>query len=210
MFAATPAFAQAWPNDVKLTQFTDITYTVSPDWRLNFFGELREDHNVGRFDNSIFRPIVQYEFVPHWRIGAGYVQFQSWQSPYNAERGPFQDLYYQDKFGDFVLLSRLRFNQTFGDTNPAVLVTSAFFEAITYQVPGSAWSATLSNEIYVALKTDGYPGFRTGFFENKAFVGMGYTVDSHMTLVGGYELDVLNRTPSTVAHNFKIGLIAGF
>src|SRR5579872_4862961 len=82
VLVAAPASAQLRPNDVKLTQFVDATYMLSSQWRLNFFGELREDHNVSRFDNSIFRPNVQYQFAPHWRVGAGYVQFQSWQSPY--------------------------------------------------------------------------------------------------------------------------------
>src|SRR5262249_38948297 len=74
--ASAPAFAQQ--NDVKASQFLDATYQVDPAWRLNFYAEIREDHNVNRWDNSIFRPNVQYGFAPHWRVAVGYVQFQQW------------------------------------------------------------------------------------------------------------------------------------
>jgi hypothetical protein len=210
MLAATPAFAQAWPNDVKATQFLDATYMLSPQWRLNFYGEVREDHNISRMDNSIFRPNVQYEFARNWRVGVGYIQFQSWQSPFHAERGPFEDLYYQNKVGKVGLLGRLRFNETFADNNSAVFVTSAFFASASAPILDSDWFFNLSNEIYFALKTDYYPGRKTGYAENKTFFGTGYKVSSEVTLLGGYEINMLNFTTPLTAHNFKLGLIAGF
>ena len=210
ILAARPASAQVWPNDVKATQFVDATYGLSPQWRLNFYGELREDHNIGRFDNSIFRPNIQYQFAPNWLVGVGYVQFQAWQSPYRAELGPFQDLYYQDTLGKVGILGRLRLNETFADNNSAVFVTTAFFASIVVPLFDTAWFFNPSNEIYFALKTDYYPGRKAGFAEDKIFYGVGYAVSKQVSLVGGYETDVLNFTTPMIAHNFKLGLIASF
>jgi hypothetical protein len=209
ILAPGPAFAQLWPNDVKASQFVDATYRIDANWLLNFYGEVREDHNISRMDNSIFRPNVQYQFAPHWRVGVGYVQFQSWQSPYHADYGLFEDLYYQNKFGTLNFLGRLRLNETFFDTNPAMWMVGAFLASFSHPIFSSPWSLSISNEVYVSLKTD-YTGRKPGFLENKSFFGLGHPIGSHMILTGGYELDQLNATTPLIAHVLKFGAIVSF
>jgi hypothetical protein len=209
LLAAGPAFGQAWPNDLRASQFIDATYRVDPAWRLNLYAELREDHNISRIDNSIFRPNVQYEFAPHWRAAVGYVQFQGWQPPFVADYGPFQDLYYQNKFGGLGVLGRWRVNETFAKNNPALWVVTSLFGAVSYPIADSDWFLSISEEIFFSVKAE-YTGHKTGFQENKAFFGVGYPLGSHVVLTGGYELDAINIVTPQTTHNLRLGLIANF
>jgi hypothetical protein len=211
LFGSRPAFAQAWNNDVRTTQFLDASYDIDPKWRLNLYSELREDRNVSRFEASIFRPNIQYEFMPHWRAALGYVQIQPWQPPGNAnpDRGPYQDLLYQNKYDKLGVFSRLRLNEMFADKNSAVWITTAFLVSITYPIADSPWFFNLSDEVYVALKTE-YTGHKPGFAENKTFVGVGYPITPNFSLTGGYELAEANHTTPMTLHAFKLGALVHF
>lgn len=203
---AAPAAAQVWPNDVRLSQSLDVYYKIDPKWQLNVFGEVREDHNVSHMENALFRPNIQYALSPQWTVAAGYVQFQPLQPPFRPERGPFEDLYFTTELGGFGLLSRLRFNETFADQKSAALVSSSALAALQHSIGNSEWFAVLSDEVYVNLKVD-YTGRRAGFQENKTFVGVGRPINTHLTLNGGYELDVVDFSGTAVTVNtFKLAL----
>jgi hypothetical protein len=207
VFGALPAAAQLWPNDVRLTPWVDATYNIAPEWKLNFYGEVRLDRNVSRSADAILRPNIQYAFSPQWSVAAGFVQFQPVQATFLPERGPFQDLFYLTSFGDLGVLNRLRFNETFAYQQAAMLGSTSYFLSLQYPLGESSWFAVLSNETYFNLKVDG-TGRQAGFSENKTNVGVGRTIDRHLTLVGTYELSAINVGGVALpAHTFKFGLV---
>ena len=205
VLGAAPVAAQVRPNDVRLTTALDISYAIDPKWSLDVFGETRLDHDVSRLADLVFRPNIQYAFLPSWTVAAGYVQIEPLQATFRTERGAFEDLFYGTSFGALGVTNRLRLNETFADQSSAMLIFSSYLLALQHPIGASIWFASLSNEVLFNLKVDG-TGREAGFQVNKSYVGVGYPIDQRVSLTAGYELAVDDiRGTLFTAHTIKFG-----
>ena len=205
VIGAAPLAAQVRPNDVRLTTALDISYAIDPKWRLDVFSEMRLDQDIDRLADLVFRPNIQYAFLPSWTVAAGYVQFEPLQATFRTERGAFEDLFYGTSFGALGVTNRLRLNETFADQSSAMLIFSSYLVALQHPIGESAWFAALSDEAFFNLKVDG-TGREAGFQANKSYVGIGYPVDQRVSLTAGYELTVDDiRGTLFTAHTIKFG-----
>jgi hypothetical protein len=199
--------AQVWPNDLRLTPWVDASYSLAPQWTLDFYGDVDLDHDISRPAGAIVRPNIQYALSPQWSVAAGFVQFQPVQATFAPERGPFEDLFYRTRFGDLTVLNRLRFNETFAYQQAAMLGTTSYLLSLEYPLGESRWFALLSNETFFKVITDG-TGRQAGFAENKTNVGFSHTIDRHLTLVGTYELSEVDINGVALpVHTFKLGFV---
>lgn len=202
---AAPVAAQPWPNDLRLTTALDLSYAIDPKWTLDVFSEMRVDHDISHLADLVLRPNIQYAFLPHWTVAAGYVQFEPLQARFATERGAFEDLFYATHFGALDVTNRLRLNETFADQSSAMLIFSSYLLALQHPIGESTWFAALSNEVLFNLKVDG-TGREAGFQVNKSYVGIGYPVDQRISLTAGYELAVDDiRGTLFTAHTIKLG-----
>jgi hypothetical protein len=206
MLGSAPVSAQVWNNDLRLTTALDLSYAIDPKWVLDFFSEMRIDHDIDHLADLVIRPNIQYAFLPQWTAAAGYVQFEPLQARFRTERGAFEDLFYRTDFGALGVTNRLRVNETFADQSSAMLIFSSYLLALQHPIGQSAWFAALSDEILFNLKVDG-TGRPAGFQVNKSYVGIGYPVDPRLSLTAGYELAVDDiRGTLFTAHTIKLGV----
>ena len=207
MLGAAPAAAQVRANDVRSATSLDVSYGIDPKWRLDVYSEMRADQNISRPATLVFRPNIQYMFLPEWTVAAGYVQLEPLQATFRTERGAFQDLFYRPRFGALAVTNRVRLNEAFIDKTSALRIFTSYFLALQHPIGDSAWYARLTNETFFNLKVDG-TGRQAGFQQNKSFVGIGYPIDPHLSLTGGYELSVDDfRGTLLTTHAIKVSTV---
>lgn len=208
-FAAPNASAQN-DNQVWTAVFTNGAIEKDSKALLWFDGHARFSEDASRLGVSIIRPGVGYKLSDRVSLWAGYARVVSradGRANINENR-IWQQATYTIASGDWGVLSgRTRLEQRFLNTGSETgHRVRQFFR---WRKPVSErWTATVWNETFIALNDTDF-GARSGFDQNRLFLGMRWRAFNNVSLEGGYLLNNINGATNDPANsNFSISIIA--
>ncbi len=161
-----------------------------PSDRFNWHAELQPRwRESGReFDQLLVRPALFYKLSDRSSLWLGYAnaQTRTARSGTTEEHRIWQQFSYAFKLGTVTLLSRTRLEQRLLDTGDDIgHRLRQMFRATMPLELAPKFSLVGSNELFVNLNDSDW-GMRSGFYQNRLFLGVGYSVNSKLRLEGGY------------------------
>jgi len=206
---------------------TDIPtiHPVLKNLRFKLFMQGRFGENSSRFSQGLIRTGAGYKFNEKITAWLGYDWIPTnrplaLRQPFN-NHGLWQQLSLQERFSFGTLVSRTRFEQHFFDIPGSTDTAQLFRQMIKLTAPlpsqlnplSTQLSLVVWNEIFANLNsTDA--GSRSGFNQNRAFVGIGYPISKAKLLEIGYMNQYINRShnprPDQMLHVFSVTLLMNF
>ena len=199
-------------NQVWTAIFTNGSISDDGKALLWFDGHARFSEDASRLGVSIIRPGVGYKVNDRLSVWGGYARVVSradGRANINENR-IWQQATYTIASGDWGILSgRTRFEQRFLNTGSET--GHRIRQFFRWRKPVSdRWTITAWNETFIALNDTDF-GARSGFDQNRLFVGARWRAFDNVSLEGGYLLNNLRRAPNNPSNsNLSISVIAPF
>ncbi len=173
---------------------------------LNWYAEVqpRWRDEGANFDQLIIRPALFYKLSPKSSVWLGYANVTSHpagKKNTNEDRLWQQFSYSFDPIADIAITSRTRFEQRWLDTGDDVgyrLRQMIKLSKPILSVPNLSW--VVSDEYYLNTNSTDW-GARSGFDQNRLFLGGAYKINSHAKIEAGYLNQYVNgRTVDRMNH----------
>ncbi|MEM2159446.1 MAG: DUF2490 domain-containing protein [Candidatus Nitrosotenuis sp.] len=141
----------------------------------------------------IARPAIGYQVTPNLSLWGGYLfqatTYKGSTNHYWNEHRVFEQATYKDKFGDLDFTSRTRFEQRnfdVADSGTALRVRQQFRVDYPLHIGGTYVAAY--DEVFFNLNNEynSATNIKTGFDQNRAWVGLGYKFNDHFKAETGY------------------------
>lgn len=185
--------------------------SFNPAWKnfkywAEFQGRFGDD--TSRLSQVMVRPGIGYEINPNSSVWVGYGWIPTddpfTKTPFN-ERRLWQQFSWKDSYSFGTLSSRTRFEQRWaprvGDDTAFRLRQMLKISSPLSQAP--AYSLVASDEYFLNLNdTDWSP--KSGFDQNRLFLGIGYNFDKNSKTEIGYMNQYINRSNTSVNLNDHI------
>lgn len=189
-YAGTSDF-QIWTPVYLTVNFTDKIqgwYEAQPR-----FGD-----DASQLNQLLLRTALGYKFADHWSLWQGYAWTPNIEPKYKTENRLYQQLLYSQKFPAINIMSRTRLEERWIKDVPGTAVR--FRTLLRGQVPladQGRWAFVVQDEIFFNLNspTNGPDG---GMDQNRTFVGINRSVNEHLNVDVGYQLQTINTTESGV------------
>jgi len=190
---------QIWTPVYLTVNFTDKIqgwYEAQPR-----FGD-----DASQVNQLLLRTALGYTFADHWSIWQGYAWTPDIEPRFKTENRIYQQLLYVQKFPAIKLMSRTRLEQRWIQDVSGTAVR--FRTLLRGQVPlgdQGPWAFVLQDEIFFNLNspTNGPDG---GLDQNRVFIGINRSVNEHVNMDIGYQLQTINTTDSGV-FNVKTSIL---
>ena len=201
LFALTASAARAETDDDNRIWLNLNAQGKLPVGALNWYAELqpRWRENGRDFDQLLFRPAVFYEVSERASLWVGYAnaQTRTTRSGTAEEHRIWQQFSCTFKLGSATLQSRTRLEQRALDTGDDIGHRIRQMFRVTLPLEKSPkFSLVGSNEVFINLNDTDW-GARSGFDQNRLFLGAGYSLTSNLRLEAGY----LNQYVDTATIN---------
>jgi hypothetical protein len=199
-------------TQVWTSVFTNGSITKDSKALFWFDGHARFSEDASRLGVSIIRPGIGYKVSDRLSLWGGYARVVN-RADGRAditENRIWQQATYTIASGDWGILSgRTRFEQRFLNTGSET--GHRIRQFFRWRKPVSErWTATIWNETFIALNDPDF-GARSGFDQNRLFLGMRWRAFENVSLEGGYLLNNIDRPVDNQANsNFSISVIAPF
>ena len=189
-YAGTSDF-QIWTPVYLTVNFTDKIqgwYEAQPR-----FGD-----DASQLNQLLLRTALGYKFADHWSLWQGYAWTPNIEPKYKTENRLYQQLLYSQKFPAINIMSRTRLEERWIKDVPGTAVR--FRTLLRGQVPladQGRWAFVVQDEIFFNLNspTNGPDG---GMDQNRMFIGINRSVNEHLNVDVGYQLQTINTTDSGV------------
>ena len=156
-------------------------------WTVEFHTRQREEGSEN--DTFIFRPSLNYALSPKLSVGAGYAFVETYPDGADdvQEHRLFQQVTYTHHQPDsFTLTSRSRLEERWRnqDSDQGYRLRQLIRATLPLQ-PAPGFSLVLWDELFINLNETDW-GARSGFDNNRAFMGLGYAFGQDYKLEIGY------------------------
>jgi len=209
--AAEVVDVQHWHNLFVQGRMLAPGATTSPAL---FYLELQPRFSVleAKPDRVLLRGAVGWEIARGLTVWAGAAGIPAFDAPQwrVSETRLWQQLMFTDRLGPVALMWRGRFEQRTLEGAPSLaLRTRAMLRAVyTLPVGDGAWGVVAFDELFVGLLG---PEGRTGFDQNRAFVGALHKLTPWLSVEGGYlyvQAGAPGSTSSRQLHTVLVQTIA--
>lgn len=173
-------------------------YRFDPRWAMHLDVQFRADDAVQRVNQSLLRAGAQYFFRPDLNVTLGYAYvntFSSSASDYLTEHRIWQQLIYNQSFGNVNMTHRLRLEQRFVE-NPAVekgdYNTGHRVRYFNRTILPMGNNPNAKAAPYLALQNEAFVNFASSainknvFDQNRLLVAFGMLYEKHTRLEIGY------------------------
>ncbi len=211
---------QTWGAITATGDFSSIDPKLK---KLKFWmeGQGRFGDNSSRFSQSLIRPGIGYAVNEKTSVWLGYAWVPTSRpfaatSPFNEHR-IWQQLLWANEYSFGKITSRTRSEQRFFDSPGNNDVAYRYRQLFELSVPMPFIlpnvSFVVSNEIFINLNSTN-SGIRSGFNQNRAFAGIGYSFNKITSGRIGYMNQYLNRPknarPDQMQHILSVSLGLNF
>lgn len=194
---------------IKLTESVNSFVDIQPRYTMN-------DTKGGKnnaFDTLLFRGAIGYQISPHIGLYQGYANIQTYD-PKNVEHRSFQELFINQPLQHNSLAHRIRFEQRFIESVDKTAYRLRYLGRYVRALP--AWHRNLSlainEEVFINLN-DTENGPKSGFNQNRLFIGLNYRVNNSLAYEFGYQNQIINvpsNNNNVMNHIFFLGLQSNF
>ncbi|MBX9767460.1 MAG: DUF2490 domain-containing protein [Bdellovibrionales bacterium] len=180
---------------------------IAESWRVYFEYQVRYMQQARQYERLLVRPAVIYDFSPQLSLFLGYGWTPTFQPVFNDENRFWQMLTYKVPMEGwtFQTWNRVEERNIQGIHETAYRFRSRQF--LTQKTQPQEWGASFWDEIFFHLSNSSAE-IRTGFDQNRAFLGAQYRFSTHVVLEVGYMNLLVNRyaLDDRMQHTFLLGL----
>ena len=160
----------------------------------------RLSDDVSQIDQLLLRSAVGYQLTPTTSLWQGYAWVTNYEPNYTQEHRLFQQLIYSTKFSTFQLLSRSRLEERWIQNTSGTALRARTMLRVNFPLPTyPALALVAYDEIFIHLNTI-RQGPTAGFDQNRAFLGINYTLSPNFNIDAGYQLQLINTALSGLAN----------
>lgn len=188
------SITSAWLMSLTRIKFTEDArgfLDVQPRFTLNDISGGKD----GDLDTLLLRGALGIQLSPNVGLYQGYGYIPTYD-PKQVEHRSFQELFIKQPLTKGAFAHRLRFEQRFldGDVDETAY-RFRYFARLVY--PLQSWhpklSLAINEEVFINLN-DADNGPKSGFNQNRLFVGLNYRVKPNLAYEFGYQNQYVNRT----------------
>lgn len=174
-------------------------FTMSDKVRGWFEVNPRFGNDASEIHQLLIRPALGYQIWPNLSIWQGYAWVTNYEPRFSDEHRIYQQLSYRKSFKNVTLSTRTRMEERFiRDARGVAIRARQFIRGTLPLDEEKTWSLVLYDEVFVALNTLGN-GPRSGFDQNRLFVGINRKVSTHLSMDVGYQNQFIHTRGSRVA-----------
>jgi hypothetical protein len=140
----------------------------------------------------LLRPALGYQITPSWALYQGYAWTPSFE-PFRSENRSYQESLLDLPLGELRIVNRTRFEQRFIEDVGGVSLRLRHMLRLTYPIDAAKrWLVAASDEAFATLN-DASNGPRSGFDQNRAYVGIRRRITDAVALEVGYLHQFVNQ-----------------
>jgi Protein of unknown function (DUF2490) len=194
VYADTEDRSSTWFMSLSRIEFSDH-YRGFLDIQPRFTVDDTPGGDNGSIDTVLIRGALGYQIKPNLGIYQGYAIIPTYD-PDKVEHRSFQELLAKQSIGKSSSLAhRLRFEQRFleGVDDDDIAYRFRYFARFTHPLTGihEKLSLAINEEVFININdTDGGP--KSGFNQNRLFVGLNYRVSKTLAFEAGYQNQFIN------------------
>ena len=159
----------------------------------------RFGNDVSEIHQLLIRPALGYQIMPGVSLWQGYAWITNYEPRFTDEHRLYQQLSYRKKFAGWNLFSRTRTEQRFiRDARGVSLRAREFLRLNVPLGDRKQWSFVFYDELFVSLNST-HNGPRSGFDQNRLFVGLNRKITPHVSMDVGYQNQSINTSGPRVA-----------
>ena len=190
------------------------------NFKYKLFMQGRFGDHSSQFTQGLIRSGIGYNFNHKVTAWLGYDWVPTRRplalNPFN-DHALWQQLSVRNDYSFGAVISRTRFEQHFLDIPGSTDVAQLFRQMIKLSIPMPAVSSQISfvtwNEIFANMNSTD-TGRKSGFNQNRAFAGLGYSISKSKLLEVGYMNQYINRPnsprPDQMLHVLSVTLLLNF
>ena len=212
VFADTETRSSLWTMSLNRFQFTE-QYRGFLDIQPRFTVDDVPGGDNGSVDTILIRGALGYQLKPNIGIYQGYAIIPTYD-PDRVEHRSFQELLAKHSLsGAAELVHRLRFEQRFIEGVDDTSLRFRYFARFTYPLDQIHDNLSLAINEEVFIHVNDTDGPRSGFNQNRLFVGLNYRVSKSFAFEFGYQNQYVagqGSADDVVNHIAFIGMQSNF
>lgn len=158
----------------------------------------RFGRDLSELDRLLLRPAVGFRAAPWLSLWQGYAWTPLFQPRYQGEHRPWQQATVSLRRGSLEVVNRTRLEERLIQRVQGASLRARHMLRLAFPIAGSTrWYGAAFDEAFFNLNApDGGP--RSGFDQNRAFVGIGRRLNARTSIEGGYMANIVRRPGSAM------------
>jgi len=176
---ATESDTQQWSTAV-------VSYSVNDDLTLSLTSRIRLENDISEVKDLLVGPALALRVTPNLSLGFGYDHIHDYRPDTDNENRPWQSVTLSHRTAQPSLHSRLRLDERMIDGVDGTIFRARYRLRGTYDLAARPWYLAASDEVFVNLNSES-GGPRSGFSQNRLYLGMGRSLWDRTNLEFGYQ-----------------------
>lgn len=199
-----PGFADINPED-NLQNWSIVTLNAKLKNRVLAYLEIQprttltgpEEDNENRFNILLVRPAIGYQVTKSLSVWQGYGWTPSFNPEFRNEHRLWQQVLLNNKIKSLTLVNRTRLEERFIEDAGETSVRGRHMIRLAMPVDKQEkWSLVSYDEAFLNFNSTPN-GPKSGFDQNRIFIGLNRKINKHISLEGGYINQYINRKSPT-------------
>jgi hypothetical protein len=186
-----------------------VSVRFAERYSANLLVELRFEDDISQLGTLIARPWLAVRPLPWLDLAVGYDYIPRFEPISVDQHVVWEQVALSRGFGRLDIDNRFRFEQRFIEHVDEVALRIRNRIRVTHPLGETRWYAVGQDEIFFQLNTLG-PVIRSGFAENRVFVGLGRRLGDHAHIEAGYRLRYIDVPVLDDVIHHVIGISFGF
>lgn len=184
--------ADSFDDDLQTWQMLTMRANVGKRFQLYVEGQSRLKENSSKLDRILLRPALGYQLTPTFSIWQGYA-FTPGFNPNASEHRLFQQVLWEKSYDKVQLSNRFRFEERFIEQTSDVSLRARNLLRVSRRLgQQKKWSVVVYDECFWNVNNLSV-GPKSGFDQNRIFLGLNRRLSKQTNLEAGYMLNLLNR-----------------
>ena len=182
---------------------------IAESFRVYLEYQVRYMEQARQYERLLVRPALIYDISPEWAVFLGYGWTPTFQPVFNDENRYWQMVSYRRVLESWVFQTWNRFEERNIQGVKDIAFRFRSRQFLTQKTQPQEWGWSFWNETFFHL-SDSSAEIRTGFDQNRAFVGTQYRFSSKAVIEVGYMNLFVNRyaKDDRMQHTLLTALIA--
>lgn len=198
--------ANAVENDLSIWSFNIFNIPVNDKIMIQEIVNPRINEDISNLDLVFLRNSIQYKLNDNVSLWGGYDWFAIFNSGFDQEHRPWQQVQLDHNLGKSHLTNRLRLEERiFNDTEN--IARLRYLIEHRRPIKDTKWYTVVNNEFFFNLNSSSlHDG---GFDENRTYFGIGKHLTDNIDFDAGYQLQMLDAN-QLMNHTIRTNLTFNF
>jgi len=173
-------------DDTQQWSSVTLKHTLTSDVSANFTTRIRFDEDISHKKDVLIRPWISIKGTGGMTLGLGYDHIEPFPSSAGSEDRVWQQMGFKHALFDLPVTHNFRLEQRFLADSDTTILRGRQKLSLEIPIPDSSWYVASFDEVFVNLNSDS-DGTRSGFDQNRLFIGPGRKLGEHVNAKLGYQ-----------------------